>query len=116
MFKNAKMKTYFRKHWLRLLVYGGLGCCLVDGFLIEPHWIKVDRISLADHPTVRVVHISDIHFKGDSSYLRTIVEKVNKLDPDIVCFTGDIVEDTRYLPTPSRKCSWSGGMNMLLAA
>lgn len=91
------MKTFIRNHWLRILFYWGLGCCLVDGFLIEPHWIKVDRISLGERPTVRVVHISDIHFKGDSAYLQRMVEKVNQLTPDIVCFTGDIVEDTRYL-------------------
>ncbi len=91
------MKAIISRRWVRILVCGGLLCCAVDAFLIEPHWIKVNRLSLSDHPTVRIVHISDIHYKGDPSYLARIVAGVNALSPDIVCFTGDIVEDTRYL-------------------
>jgi len=91
------MKLFIRNNWLRILVYGGLVCCAVDAFLIEPHWIRIERLSFGDSPSVRVVHISDIHYKGDSTYLLRIIEQVNQLAPDIVCFTGDIVEDTRYL-------------------
>jgi predicted MPP superfamily phosphohydrolase len=91
------MMTFIRKNWLRILVYGGLSYCAVDAFLIEPHWIKINRLSLSNNPSVRAVQISDIHFKGDSAYLMRIVNQVNQLAPDVVCFTGDIVEDTRYL-------------------
>ncbi|MDO8803764.1 MAG: metallophosphoesterase [Elusimicrobiota bacterium] len=91
------MKTFIRKHWARILVYGGLGCCALYAFLIEAHWIKIGRLSLSERPSLRVVHISDIHYKGERSYLARIVADVNNLAPDVVCFTGDIAEDTRYL-------------------
>lgn len=86
-----------RKHRLRILIYVGLGCCALDAFLIEPSWIKIGRLVLSEHPSVRIVHISDIHYKGERSYLERIVTNVNKLIPDLVCFTGDIAEDPRYL-------------------
>ena len=95
--KRSLIGNFMRRNWLRLLIYGGVAYCAVDGFLIEPHWIRIDRLSLGKSHSVRVVHISDIHFKGDSAYLSRIVDKVNRLAPDLVCFTGDIVEDTRYL-------------------
>ena len=43
------------------------------------------------------MHISDIHYKGDHTYLERIVASINRLAPDAVCFTGDIVENTNYL-------------------
>lgn len=91
------MKAFIRKHWLRIVFYGGLLLCAVDGFVIEPHGIKHDRLLLSDHPSVRIVHISDIHHKGDRAYLLRIMADVNRMAPDIVCFTGDIIEDPRYL-------------------
>jgi predicted MPP superfamily phosphohydrolase len=48
-------------------------------------------------PTQRLVHITDIHHKGDRAYLQTVVNKINALAPDFVCFTGDLVEHNQYL-------------------
>ena len=42
---ETEMKAFCRRNWLRVLIYGGLGYCIVDAFLIEPHWIKIDRLS-----------------------------------------------------------------------
>jgi uncharacterized protein len=44
------------------------------------------------------VHFSDLHHKGDRAYTRSVVDLINAQSPDFVCFTGDIVEDARYLP------------------
>jgi len=43
------------------------------------------------------VHITDIHYKGNTRYLRHVVNRINVLKPDYVCFTGDIVENTKFL-------------------
>ena len=56
------MTPFMRRNWLRLLIYGGVTCSAVDGFLIEPHWIRIDKLSVGKSPSMRVVHISDIHF------------------------------------------------------
>lgn len=62
--------------------------------------IDVEEVEIAD-PSLpkafdgfRIVQLSDIHtgtFGRDTSYLAKVVEQVNALKPDVVLFTGDIV-------------------------
>jgi predicted MPP superfamily phosphohydrolase len=65
--------------------------------LIEPTWLKIRTISLNSVPSVRIVHFSDIHYKGTSNYLTRVVNHINALKPDFVCFTGDLAEKPEYL-------------------
>lgn len=69
-----------------------LALFLFDAALIEPRWIKINYLKLANRPTHTLVHISDIHYKGNSSYLWRAVRRINKINPDFVCLTGDIIE------------------------
>ena len=72
--------------------------CFVDAFFIEPKWLKVKRIKLnKSNPGLRLIHISDIHYRGDRKYLERTVKIINEQQPDFVCFTGDIIEDNKYL-------------------
>ena len=64
---------------------------------VEPHWLRVRQVALADSPTLRIVHITDLHYKGDEAYLRKVIRRVNATQADAVCFTGDLVEDAEYL-------------------
>lgn len=75
-----------------------LALCAVYAFHIEPRWLKVRQISVSENPTARVVHISDIHHKGDRRYLEGVVDRISAIDADLVCLTGDLVEDVAYLP------------------
>jgi predicted MPP superfamily phosphohydrolase len=63
---------------------------------IEPRWLCVRRVTLASPPTVRLIHISDIHFAGDARYLRRVVAVINATEADLVCFTGDLIEDAAF--------------------
>ncbi|HVU38369.1 MAG TPA: metallophosphoesterase [Opitutales bacterium] len=70
-----------------------------DAVLIEPSSIKTRFVKLADgDSTHRIVHFSDVHHKGDRAYLAEAVAQINQLSPDLVCFTGDLVEEARHLP------------------
>lgn len=69
-----------------------------DACVIEPQWLKVKTIRISDNPTHRVVHVTDIHHKGDCPYLETVVNTINSLKPDAVCFTGDLIEKAAFLP------------------
>lgn len=70
-----------------------------DAKWLEPTWLKVRRIRLGRQGRKhRIVHLTDIHHKGDHAYLRSIVKKTNALSPDFVCFTGDLIEDGKFLP------------------
>ena len=73
------------------------GLCVAYGFFIEPHWLKVRRVTLADKPSVRLIHMSDIHYKGDRKYLQKVVDTINRTHADAVCFTGDLMENSKYL-------------------
>jgi predicted MPP superfamily phosphohydrolase len=70
-----------------------------DARVLEPQWVKVSRLRLTnDKPTYRFVHFSDLHHKGDRAHTQSVVEMINSLSPDFVCFTGDIMEDAKFLP------------------
>src|ERR1700761_7781210 len=70
-----------------------------DAKFIEPTWLKVRRLRLGDGQAgCRFAHISDIHHKGDRLYLQSVVDTINSLKPDFVCFTGDLIERKQFLP------------------
>jgi len=71
---------------------------VADAKWLEPTWVKVRRLRIGDgKPTHRFVHFSDLHHKGDRQYLQSVVDAINSLAPDFVCFTGDIVEENKFL-------------------
>jgi predicted MPP superfamily phosphohydrolase len=87
-----------RRHFLA----GGLVALplasVADALFVEPEWLRVRTIRLSqDEPAHRFAHITDIHFKGDTDYLRKVVNRINTLSPDFVCFTGDLVENKAHI-------------------
>lgn len=69
-----------------------------DAKLVEPTWLKVNRLTVGPQPsTHRLVHFTDLHHKGDREYLQKVVETINSLKPDFVCFTGDLVEESQFI-------------------
>ncbi len=72
---------------------------VADAKWLEPTWVHVRKLRLRPgHPVHRFVHFTDVHHKGDRAYLLSVVRKINALSPEFVCFTGDLVEETKYLP------------------
>ena len=59
--------------------------------------VQTVRLTEGD-PTCRLVQISDVHHRGDVAYAEEIVRAINALDPDLVCFTGDLIEHVHFLP------------------
>ena len=99
---HAEFLVIVRQSLLRVLLAVGailalLALCAAYARFVEPTWLRVRRVKLSPSPTVRVIHISDIHFKGDTRYLAKVVAAINGLDADLVCFTGDLVEDAAFL-------------------
>ncbi len=78
------------------LVFTALGLLiLLDLHIIEPNWIKVERVVINDPALAqvlagtKVVQISDIHLKGIGFREKQLIEKINELKPDILFITGD---------------------------
>lgn len=91
------MKLTRRKFILTALLATPLAVA-ADVRVIEPQWVKLSRLRLNDKPTHRFVHFSDLHHKGDRAHTQSVVEMINALSPDFVCFTGDLLEEAKYLP------------------
>jgi uncharacterized protein len=88
-----------RRSFLFLSFAAAPALVCADASWLEPQWVKVRTIKLADNgPSHRIVHFTDVHHKGDRAYLESVVTSINGLSPDAVCFTGDLVEQARFLP------------------
>ena len=87
-----------RRRFMRLALYGTPAALAADAFGLEPGWLQVRRIKMTkSKPTLRLLQFTDVHFKGNVDYLQSVVDRINSLAPDIVCFTGDIIEETEWL-------------------
>lgn len=94
-----KLSRVTRRRFLRALLYGTPTLALADGLWLEPNWLKVRRVNLAQGmPSHRFVFFTDLHHKGDRRFLDAMVRKINALSPEFVCFGGDIIEDSEHLP------------------
>jgi hypothetical protein len=77
------------------------GCAIGYGYTIGQRRVVITRLEvpLRDLPPalrgLRIVHVSDIHVGAYLPLLRLAqyVDRINALDPDIVCITGDIVDN-----------------------
>lgn len=97
--KRKTARRISRRRFFQLGLIGAPVALLAQTALVEPNWIKVRKIRLRqDKPTHRIVHFTDLHHKGDRSFLQSAVNKINALSPDAVCFTGDLIEDAEHLP------------------
>ncbi|MCL1873101.1 MAG: metallophosphoesterase [Clostridiales bacterium] len=65
-----------------------------SGLVINDYIITNPNIS-SNWQGLRIVHISDIHYGRtvNEAYLRTLVDKINALNPDLVTFTGDLIDN-----------------------
>lgn len=60
---------------------------------IKEYKIESDKISSSFHG-LKIIHLSDIHYGTtiNQKQLNNIVEKINNLKPDVIFFTGDLID------------------------
>ena len=100
--KTKKQEEYNEKPAFRILPYILLiiGIVLIYARYIEPKNIKIKDYSITDSGLPEsfdgfsVVHFSDLKLGSTITVddLDSIVEKINKLKPDVVVFTGDLID------------------------
>jgi len=94
-----KLKTISRRQFILAALLATPLAVWGDARCIEPTEVVVRRRRFGPGPaTHRLVHFSDLHHKGDRRYLQAVVGQINALAPDFICFTGDLVEDPKFLP------------------
>ena len=87
-----------RRKFIAAALLATPGAVLADATLVEPTGLKVRHQKIGGQPAHRFVHFTDLHHKGDRRYLESVVETINRLAPEFVCFTGDIIEEKKFLP------------------
>jgi predicted MPP superfamily phosphohydrolase len=94
----AKTRRFKRRHFLAAALLSCPFLAIADAKWLEPDWVRVRKIRLCSgKPAHRFVHFTDVHHKGDKTYLESVVRKINAVSPEFVCFTGDLIEQTKYL-------------------
>ncbi len=90
---------FSRRRFLAAALLLSPALAIGDSRFLEPKWLRVRHVHLGHgKPSHRIVHFTDLHHKGDRPYLQRVVNKINALSPDLVCFTGDIIEEIAFLP------------------
>lgn len=94
----------FLRMVIRLFVTLGLvaACLYVDARYIEPKLLKIETVTLTTdklHLTqpLKIVQFSDVHLGEYYTLLdcQKVIDAVNDLKPDLVIFTGDLIDDNK---------------------
>ncbi len=99
-----------------LLFSAGIVCCIRGSCAARR--LHLRRFSLTSAKVLpggrlRIVHLSDLHlgFIQNARFAANLVRRVNGLQPDLVCITGDIFSDTlRPIASPDRVAAILSGM------
>ena len=66
--------------------------------------LKTNEITIKDNITesyngLKIVHFADIHYKKviNEKKIKTLIKEINSLKPDIVVFTGDLIDNETTL-------------------
>ena len=85
------LKIFFGTVFTLLIL---IGSCVFYAFKIEPYRIASNQLYLNEKTSdfIKVVQFSDTHIKADFNYknLDKVVNYINKQNPDVVVFTGDL--------------------------
>lgn len=87
------------------------GAMMLDGFLIEPKSLTVERVEVGikglppSFEGFTICQITDVHHSDivTLEYLDKLVALANGLKPDLVALTGDYVDDTKSFVGPALK-------------
>jgi predicted MPP superfamily phosphohydrolase len=89
-----------RRNFFKAGMAGAAGLALYSGEIAR-HWLEVTQrdVFLSNLPAafdgLRIAQISDIHMDEftEPFFLRHVVDRINRLHPDVVFLTGDFVTD-----------------------
>lgn len=97
--KKEKRKKKRKKILIILLLIFIL--IILYAFLIEPHLLNVNEYKIKSSEIsnsfhgLKIVHFSDLHYGTsiNKNNIDKIIEKINSLNPDILIFTGDLIDN-----------------------
>ena len=94
---NTNRRRFLKR--LGLIGASGLVLAAADAKCVEPQWLRIRQVRLAaGKPVCRFAYFTDLHYKGDRAFVQAVVDQINALNPEFVCFGGDLVEDRKFAP------------------
>ncbi|MBM7619678.1 putative MPP superfamily phosphohydrolase [Bacillus tianshenii] len=86
----------------RLLIFFATIISLIFFFYFQNNWIETTDISIntdrvpASFDGYKIVQLSDLHSKSYGENQDVIVQKVSEVNPNLIVFTGDLVDSKKY--------------------
>ncbi|HCC08024.1 MAG TPA: hypothetical protein DEP72_07720 [Clostridiales bacterium] len=102
LFKKNKEYHFCNKKKNIVHIIAAIGVlCVLYGYFIEPYWVEVKYVTINTNKFadfgVRVVQISDIQSDTVIRNEKKLAEIINPLNPDIIVFTGDTINERKAL-------------------
>jgi hypothetical protein len=110
LFKIVSVPINGNVHFLSglIIVLAVLGLCSYGNYHANQiksvsYDIQIPKKMLNDN--VKIVMLSDLHlgYTNDVAYLKKVVDKINDMEPDIVCMVGDIFNGSYYALADAEK-------------
>lgn len=90
-----------RRNFVKISLLTGASLAFADSYWFEKAFIETNEFFIGkarpNSSNLRFVQVSDLHLQSIKSYHKKLVNRLNKLKPDIIFFTGDICDRKRYL-------------------
>lgn len=101
--KKEKRKKKTKKLLVKILII--ILLIIIYGFLIEPNFLKVNEYKINSNEIsdnfhgLKIVHFSDLHYGStiNKNNIDKVIKKINDLEPDVLVFTGDLIEENYNL-------------------
>ncbi|WP_452600901.1 metallophosphoesterase [Pontimicrobium sp. MEBiC06410] len=88
-----------RRKFIKSGLLASLGVLFLDAFWFEKYvidWNYFD-ISKQENNKIKIIQISDLHFNQLRYFHKSIAKKINTIQPDLICITGDAVDKTENI-------------------
>lgn len=98
---RSKVRNLLVIIFLTLII--GQFAVYIDAKYIEPNWIEVKVLSLSgkkfgtELASMNIIQLSDLHIEKIGFREKSLIRKVNALNPDLVFITGDFVNERQGL-------------------
>jgi hypothetical protein len=100
LFDSFSLPHIGRRRFLRFGMGGAAGLAIYSAG-IERHWVEVLRHEVhlpglaAGFNGLRIAQLSDIHMDEytEPIFLRHVIDRINRMEPDVVLLTGDFVSN-----------------------
>ncbi|NBI29803.1 metallophosphoesterase [Chengkuizengella marina] len=102
MKEKISRRSFLNKIWKSGLTLMGLTVSIPSySYFGERKWLQTNQIKLSSKriPSpfsgLKIVHFSDLHlgFHMDDQYFDDLIKQVNAQQPDVICFTGDLIDE-----------------------